>query len=104
MIKWLKEIRVLSHESRNHYHYHDNKILPPTVDAERAIKEGWWYRQEYILNELSLNSVITQPNHGDELPIARNINNMFEIEGTLIRAVDDPCCGWKFPWIKETPG
>jgi nitrate reductase (NAD(P)H) len=81
MIKWLKEIRVLSHESKNHYHYHDNKIFPPTVDAERALKEGWWYRQEYILNDLSLNSVITQPNHNDTLPIGQNINNMFEIGG-----------------------
>ncbi|KAG7345914.1 oxidoreductase molybdopterin binding protein [Nitzschia inconspicua] len=81
MIKWLKEIRVLKHESKNHYHYHDNKILPPTVDAERALKEGWWYRQEYILNELSLNSVIAQPNHNDTLPIARSINSLIEIGG-----------------------
>lgn len=25
MVKWLKEINVIPHESRNHYHYHDNK-------------------------------------------------------------------------------
>jgi len=27
MIKWLKQINVIEHESKNHYHYHDNRIL-----------------------------------------------------------------------------
>jgi len=29
MIKWLAAINVISHETKNHYHYHDNRILPP---------------------------------------------------------------------------
>lgn len=40
MIKWLSEITVTSEESTNYYHYHDNKMLPPNVDEERAAKEG----------------------------------------------------------------
>jgi nitrate reductase (NAD(P)H) len=81
MIKWLKEIRVLEHESHNHYHWHDNKIMPPHVDAEEALSGGWWYKQEYIINDLSLQSVISQPNHNDTLSIAQNIDKPFEIGG-----------------------
>jgi len=31
MIKWLKHINVLTEETKNHYHYHDNRILPPNM-------------------------------------------------------------------------
>lgn len=55
--------------------------MPPEVDAERALAEGWWYRQEYILNELSLNSVMTQPAHEQELGIAKNLTKSIEIGG-----------------------
>ena len=44
MIKWLGAINVLEHETRNHYHYHDNRILPPHVTAEESLTGGWWYK------------------------------------------------------------
>lgn len=44
MIKWLKNINVIAHETKNHYHYHDNRILPPHITAEESLKNGWWYR------------------------------------------------------------
>jgi len=81
MIKWLSKINVISHESHNHYHYWDNKYLPPQITAERAAREGWWYKQEYIINELSLNSVITYPNHGDELPVNEYIDEAMTLRG-----------------------
>lgn len=81
MIKWLARINVLDHESHNCYHYWDNKYLPPQVTAEKAAKEGWWYKQEYIINELSLNSVITYPNHGDSLPLAKYIDKKITLKG-----------------------
>ena len=42
MVKWLEEIAVTAEPSDNFYHFNDNRILPPDVDAERATAEGWW--------------------------------------------------------------
>ncbi|CAJ1956071.1 unnamed protein product [Cylindrotheca closterium] len=81
MIKWLSKINVLPHETHNHYHYWDNKYLPPQITAERAAREGWWYKQEYIINELSLNSVITYPNHGESLPVNEYIDSTLTLRG-----------------------
>lgn len=30
---------------------------------------AWWYKPEYIINELNINSVITTPCHDEILPI-----------------------------------
>lgn len=40
MVKWLQRIEVTTEESQNHYHFHDNRVLPSHVDAETAVKEG----------------------------------------------------------------
>eukprot|EP01018_Ginkgo_biloba_P005168 Gb_23840 [translate_table: standard] len=69
MVKWLRRIVVTSQESDNYYHYKDNRVLPSHVDAETANTEGWWYKPEYIINELNINSVITTPSHEEILPI-----------------------------------
>ncbi|KNA12873.1 hypothetical protein SOVF_121130 [Spinacia oleracea] len=69
MVKWLKRIIVTTTESDNYYHYKDNRVLPSHVDAELANSEAWWYKQEYIINELNVNSVITSPCHEEILPI-----------------------------------
>lgn len=69
MVKWLKRIIVTSVESDNYYHYMDNRVLPSHVDAELANAEAWWYKPEYIINELNINSVITTPSHEEILPI-----------------------------------
>ncbi|KAK4758318.1 hypothetical protein SAY87_019619 [Trapa incisa] len=69
MVKWLKRIIVTTNESDNYYHYRDNRVLPSHVDAELANAEAWWYKPEYIINELNINSVITSPSHVDMLPI-----------------------------------
>ncbi|KAG5245873.1 nitrate reductase family protein [Salix suchowensis] len=69
MVKWLKRIIVTSAESDNHYHNMDNKVLPSHVDAELANAEAWWYKPEYIINELNINSVITTPSNEEILPI-----------------------------------
>ena len=66
MVKWLKNIDIRSHESDNHFHYFDNRVLPTTVqDAETANSGKWWFKPEYIINELNVNSVITKPSHGE---------------------------------------
>nr|GLL44044.1 nitrate reductase [NADH]-like isoform X2 [Ipomoea trifida] len=69
MVKWLKRIIVTTKESENYYHFKDNRVLPSHVDAELANSEAWWYKPEYIINELNINSVITTPCHEEILPI-----------------------------------
>lgn len=81
MIKWLKYINVIPHETKNHYHYHDNRILPPHITAEQSLKGGWWYKPEYIFNELNINSAIASPLHDEELPIAKNIDKTYNVSG-----------------------
>ncbi|KAG8389723.1 hypothetical protein BUALT_Bualt01G0008400 [Buddleja alternifolia] len=69
MVKWLKRIIVTPVESDSYYHYKDNKLFPSRLDAELANAEAWWYKPEYIINELNINSVITTPCHEEILPI-----------------------------------
>jgi nitrate reductase (NAD(P)H) len=81
MIKWLKHINVIPHETKNHYHYHDNRILPPHITAEESLKGGWWYKPEYIFNELNINSAIASPLHNEELALAKNIDKTYNMSG-----------------------
>lgn len=116
MIKWLAHINILKHETMSHYHYHDNRILPPEVTtAEQSLAEQWWYKPEYIFNELNINSVITRPNHNDTLNIAKNISKKYELAGyaytgggrkiTRIEVTNDNGITWKVATIhrKEKP-
>ncbi|CAM9210211.1 unnamed protein product [Discosporangium mesarthrocarpum] len=72
MIKWITDIEVTDLESDNHYHYFDNRVLPPQVDAERALAEGWWYKPPYIINELNINSAVVYPRHGEVLSLGKS--------------------------------
>ena len=67
MIKWLTNIDVQETISQDYYHFFDNRVLPPHVDAELAKSEGWWYKPEYICNDLSINSAVAVPAHDEEL-------------------------------------
>ncbi|KAM7507671.1 hypothetical protein LguiA_018124 [Lonicera macranthoides] len=69
MVKWLKRIIVTTQESDSYYHFKDNRVLPSHVDAELANSEAWWYKPQYLINELNINSVITTPCHEEILPI-----------------------------------
>ena len=81
MIKWLAEINVIETETKNHYHYHDNRILPPHITAEESLTGGWWYKPEYIFNELNINSAISAPDHNETLSIAKNIDKEYAVSG-----------------------
>lgn len=70
MVKWLDTIEVTEKPSENHYHFFDNRILPPHVDAELAKAEGWWYKPEYLFNQLNINSAIVYPGNGEEMHLA----------------------------------
>lgn len=81
MIKWLAAINVIAHETKNHYHYHDNRILPPHITAEESLQGEWWYKPEYIFNELNINSAMTQPDHNETLSIAQSMGKTYEVAG-----------------------
>ena len=71
MVKWLEELTVTTTESDNFYHFNDNRIIPPDVDAERATTEDWWHKPEYIFNELNINSAIWYPAHEEKLTVSK---------------------------------
>mmetsp|Transcript_2470 Transcript_2470/g.3713 ORF Transcript_2470/g.3713 Transcript_2470/m.3713 type:complete len:886 (-) Transcript_2470:225-2882(-) len=81
MIKWLKHINVIPHETKNHYHYHDNRILPPHITAEESLEGKWWYKPEYIFNELNINSAVSKPDHNEKISIKRDIGKVYEMAG-----------------------
>lgn len=70
MVKWLETIEVTDKPSDNYYHFFDNRILPPHVDAELAKAEGWWYKPEYLFNQLNINSAIVYPANGEQLTLS----------------------------------
>ena len=62
-------------------HYHDNRILPPHITAEESLKGNWWYKPEYIFNELNINSAIAKPNHNETISIAQSIGKTYQMVG-----------------------
>jgi len=82
MVKWLSHVEVSDRESQNHYHFFDNRIMPPHVDKERADSEKWWYRPEYLFNELNINSAVVRPLHDELLPLHHaSEQHSYRIEG-----------------------
>jgi len=81
MIKWLTYITVTEQEDSTHYHYHDNRVLPPGIDAERAIAERWWYKPEYIINDLNINSAITSPGHDEIVTLMSGAVGTYKCKG-----------------------
>ncbi|CAD7704946.1 unnamed protein product [Ostreobium quekettii] len=73
MVKWLSEITVTKEESNNFYHYHDNRVLPPHVDETIAKEEGWWFKPDYIINELNINSAVARPWHDEVVSLKQNV-------------------------------
>eukprot|EP00240_Pyramimonas_obovata_P001509 CAMPEP_0118935022 /NCGR_PEP_ID=MMETSP1169-20130426/14724_1 /TAXON_ID=36882 /ORGANISM="Pyramimonas obovata, Strain CCMP722" /LENGTH=495 /DNA_ID=CAMNT_0006878003 /DNA_START=123 /DNA_END=1607 /DNA_ORIENTATION=+ len=69
MVKWLSEIEVTGEESNNFYHFNDNRVLPAHVDAEKANEEGWWFKPEYIINDLNINGAVGYPWHNETLKV-----------------------------------
>jgi len=69
MIKWITEIKVTREESDNHFHYMDNRVLPENVDVERATAEGWWFKPDFIINQLNINSAMNSPEHLQIVPL-----------------------------------
>ena len=60
--------KVAATTSESHYHFFDNRVLPPHVDSDLANKEGWWYKPEYIINHININSAMFEPRHNSFFP------------------------------------
>jgi nitrate reductase (NAD(P)H) len=54
--------------------------MPPHVTAEIAKAEGWWFRPEYLFNQLNINSAIACPANGETLVLAPG-NELYSIKG-----------------------
>ena len=78
MIKWLTNIDLLSTISQDYYHFYDNRVLPPHVDADIANDEQWWFKPEYICNELNINSAASSPEHDQQVMLRRGQYMKFE--------------------------
>merc|ERR1719353_2667384 len=81
MVKWLTDIQVTEKESTNYYHFFDNRVLPSHVDAEKATAEGWWYKPEYIINDLNINSAMVYPQHDEILELNQQSDQTYTLKG-----------------------
>lgn len=70
MVKWLEEIEVRETASENHFHYYDNRVFPSYVTPEIAESEGYYFKPEYLFNELNINSAIVYPQNGEVMSLA----------------------------------
>mmetsp|Transcript_32947 Transcript_32947/g.33559 ORF Transcript_32947/g.33559 Transcript_32947/m.33559 type:complete len:960 (+) Transcript_32947:91-2970(+) len=87
MIKWITDITIMDTESQDYYHFFDNRVLPSHVDAEMSKAEGWWYRPEYICNDLNVNSAIARPDNDEVLTVTaadtavKGFSRSYRLEG-----------------------
>ena len=80
MIKWLKRIVISDKPSESHYHYFDNRILPPNIDYDEGNARGYFKSVDTLLYEMNLNSVIHKPSYGEILTIS-DVEQTYEISG-----------------------
>ena len=60
-----------AHPHPDFFHFNDNRVLPEHVTAEIANAEGWWYKPDFIINELNINSAIAYPGHLEVVPLQK---------------------------------
>eukprot|EP00644_Phytophthora_capsici_P005116 jgi/Phyca11/524943/estExt2_fgenesh1_pm.C_PHYCAscaffold_10159 len=72
MVKWFARIHVSDHESTNHHHIMDNRVLPSHLTAETATAENWWAKSPYAIMELNINAAVIEPNHDDVLTLSED--------------------------------
>ncbi|RLN62063.1 hypothetical protein BBJ29_008334 [Phytophthora kernoviae] len=84
MVKWLARIHVSDHESTNHHHIMDNRVLPSHVTAETATAEGWWSKSPYAIMELNVNAAMIEPDHNEVLAISKD-DTVNDIETYVIK-------------------
>jgi len=73
-VKWLRRIVVSKEESESWYHYHDNRLFPPEVDFSNFEGGDWAKKQDYLIYDMNVNSVITCPSHYEWLDMSKALN------------------------------
>jgi nitrate reductase (NAD(P)H) len=69
-VKWVQRISIRDSESTSFYHLHDNKILPPWVEATTPDLEDWLADPAFTIWEPAINSYIVEPHHGMVVPLS----------------------------------
>ncbi|KAJ7108509.1 Oxidoreductase, molybdopterin-binding domain-containing protein [Mycena epipterygia] len=65
-VKWLKKLILTDAPSANWYHVYDNRVLPTMVSPDIAANNPkWWTDERYAIYDLSPNSAIAFPAHGE---------------------------------------
>ena len=69
-VKWLKRLIVTEAPSENWYHIYDNRVLPTMVSPEESAKHTkWWTDERYAIYDLSTNSAMVYPAHGEQITL-----------------------------------
>ncbi|KAI0559530.1 nitrate reductase [Gracilaria domingensis] len=79
MVKWLSVIDLSDEPLDNYYYRYENRLFPSFVDRTLAHKQKYWNQDQYVFNELNINSVIAHPCHQHKLQIDEK--SSFEIKG-----------------------
>lgn len=70
-VKWLTKLIVTEGPSDNWYHIYDNRVLPTMISPEESANEPkWWTDERYAIYDLSPNSAICFPEHGEKVSIS----------------------------------
>ena len=83
-VKWLKRIIISDQPSTNHYHYHDNKVMPTFLTPQFAgTEEGkkFWLEEKWNIYDLNVNSVIACPAHDEILEIEPTTVESYTLKG-----------------------
>ncbi|KAJ6588904.1 NADPH nitrate reductase [Mycena capillaripes] len=70
-VKWLTKLILTEAPSDNWYHINDNRVLPTMISPDVAANDPrWWMDERYAIYDLSPNSAIAFPAHGEMLSLA----------------------------------
>ncbi|KAJ7485300.1 hypothetical protein FB451DRAFT_52602 [Mycena latifolia] len=69
-VKWLKRLVLTEGPSDNWYHIYDNRVLPTMISPDVAANNPkWWTDERYAIYDLSPNSAVACPAHGETLSL-----------------------------------
>ena len=75
-VKWLTKLILTDAPSDNWYHVYDNRVLPTMVSPDMAANNPkWWVDERYAIYDLSTNSAIAYPAHGEQLGLVGGLEN-----------------------------
>lgn len=80
-VKWLKKLIITEGPSDNWYHIYDNRVLPTMVSPEESANNPkWWKDERYAIYDLSTNSAIVYPAHGEAISLTTG-SGIYRVKG-----------------------